>query len=104
MRTWTAALVSTLILASASNAFASKKAAKNDFGDLFSAVDNASAKPAKHHARTPAAKAKPASKSVAHAAAKAPGTLVAQANPQPVDANVLVLMDYAPDRHAWAGP
>ncbi|MBS2029400.1 MAG: hypothetical protein JST54_15975 [Deltaproteobacteria bacterium] len=105
MRTWTAALVSTLILSSATSAFAAKKAGKGDFGDLFAAVDKAGNKPsrAQHAARTPAPKAKLAPKAAAaHPAAKPSAPMVAQNTPNPE--NVLVLMDYAPDRHAWAGP
>ena len=105
MRACTALLLSIFVIGSGSVASAAgkKAGAKDPFGDLFGAVDKASKpKASKSAGRAPKAKAP----KVAKASAPKPlGTEVASAAPAPsVDANAVVLSDYAPDRHAWAGP
>lgn len=98
MRAWSRLLVILVLTTSTGTAFASsRKPAKDQFGDLFSS------KPAKVQAKASKA-SKPAAKKAAPAAKANKPALVAEAAPAPQSQQMLILSDYAPNRHALAGP
>ena len=98
MRTWIRMLVVVAAAGLTTPAAAASKPAKDDFGDLFASKVNKAAAKASAHKAKPAPAKKP--QLVAKAAVAAPAPEGGGAAPS----QRLVLFDYAPDRHALAGP